>query len=121
MQVVWGGNRGRIPVGSLDDSTWDDTGHSLQIGRAWPVLHDLLVGHADCLVDISLQAYPVEDGYQGAESALEPFGVRQQVSGRVQAAGYGGGTIFLGAAERESGVRGVWGENRGQIPVDSLD
>ena len=33
------------------------------------------VGHADCLTDISPQAYPVEDGYQGAESALEPGGV----------------------------------------------
>ena len=32
--------------------------------------------HADCLVDVSPQAYPVEDGYQGAESALDP--------GRVQ-------------------------------------
>ena len=31
-----------------------------------------LAGHADCLIDIFLQAYPVEDGYQGAESVLEP-------------------------------------------------
>ena len=35
-----------------------------------------VTGHADCLVDFSPQAYPVEDGYQGAESALEPGGVR---------------------------------------------
>ena len=32
-----------------------------------------MTGHDDCLIDICLQAYPVEDGYQGAESALEPF------------------------------------------------
>ena len=36
-----------------------------------------VTGDADCLPDISLQAYPVEDGYQGAESALEPGGVRR--------------------------------------------
>ena len=33
-----------------------------------------VTGHADCLVDVSPQAYPVKDGYQGAESALEPSG-----------------------------------------------
>ena len=36
-----------------------------------------VTGHADCLPDISPQAYPVGDGYQGAESALEPGGVRR--------------------------------------------
>ena len=33
----------------------------------------------------------------------------------------GGGTILSGAAERERGVRGVWGGNHGRIPVGSLD
>ena len=37
----------------------------------------LVTGHADCLIDICLQAYPVEDVYQGAEIALEPFGVQR--------------------------------------------
>ena len=36
-----------------------------------------VTGHADCLPDISPQAYPVEDGYRGSESALEPGGVRR--------------------------------------------
>ena len=36
-----------------------------------------MTGHADCLVDVSPQAYPVKDGYQGAERALEPGGVRR--------------------------------------------
>ena len=35
-----------------------------------------VTGHADSLIDVCPQAYPVEDGYQGAESALEPGGVR---------------------------------------------
>ena len=36
-----------------------------------------VTGHADCLHDIGLHAHPVEDGYQGAESAPEPGGVRR--------------------------------------------
>ena len=36
-----------------------------------------VTGHADCLTDIGPQAYPVEDGYKGTESALEPGGVRR--------------------------------------------
>ena len=36
-----------------------------------------VTGHADCIIDICLQAYPVKDGHQCAESALEPFGVRR--------------------------------------------
>ena len=36
-----------------------------------------VTSHAECLIDLSPQAYPVEDGYQGAESALEPGGVRR--------------------------------------------
>ena len=36
-----------------------------------------MTGHADCLIDVCPQAYPVEDGYQGAEITLEPGRVRQ--------------------------------------------
>ena len=36
-----------------------------------------VTGHADCLPEISPQAYPVEDGYQVTESALEPGGVQR--------------------------------------------
>ena len=36
-----------------------------------------VIDHADFLPNIGPQAYPVEDGYQGAESALEPGGVRR--------------------------------------------
>ena len=38
-----------------------------------------------------------------------------------KAADHGGGKIISGATETESGVRGVWGGNRGWIPVESLD
>ena len=31
-----------------------------------------VTGHADSLIDVFPQAYPVEDGYQGAEIDLEP-------------------------------------------------
>ena len=36
-----------------------------------------VTGHANCLPDISPQAHPVEDGYQVAESTLDPGGVRR--------------------------------------------
>ena len=36
-----------------------------------------MAGHADCLVDISQQVYPVEDGYQGAEYVSLSHSVRE--------------------------------------------
>ena len=36
-----------------------------------------VTGHADSLIDVCPQAYSVKDEYQGAESALEPGGVRR--------------------------------------------
>ena len=36
-----------------------------------------MTGRADCLPNIGPQDHPVEDGYQGAKSALEPGGVRR--------------------------------------------
>ena len=36
-----------------------------------------VTGHANCLPEIGTQSHPVEDGYQGAESALEPGGVQR--------------------------------------------
>ena len=36
-----------------------------------------VAGHTDFLPDVGQQAHPVEDGYQGAESTLEPGGVQR--------------------------------------------